>query len=89
MAQNEIQKYTVAADMAANIRNVLETVRNADKRLEHLSDFLATADAATYSTLFDTATLSDLASLRTAINTYRADTAVTGFLAEIKNFCRI
>ena len=85
MAQNEIQKYSTDLALYQSVRNPLETFYNTFDKLEKLSNFLNSADAADYPGV-PTDTITDMGTLRTAINTFLAATATTEFMTEVKNF---
>lgn len=80
MAMNDCQKMAVA-DFYKSLRNISATWRNMYDRLEQASEWLNNADATTYpSDEVPTATLSDIAALRTAINDQLASTETAALL---------
>ena len=88
MAQNEVQKYATGLDFARNVRVVLTQWYNVEFGLEKLSNFLNSAEASDYPDL-TAATLSDLASLRTIVNTYLAATDTVALKNDAKTFIQI
>lgn len=85
MAQNDIQRYSTAADFHQNILNVLEQWYNNDFKLLKLDNHLSSATPTDY----PDSPLADLGTLRTLLGTMLASSDYVAFKAKVEDFVRI
>jgi len=88
MAQNEVQKYYTEQNFYDALRQPLNALYENHDKLEKLSSFLNSAEAADYPAI-PTGTLTEMGELRTQINTYLAAAETIAMINKAKDFIRI